>query len=338
MDIEIVVLGESNKWVLNQSRIRIGQDSHCEVSLPAGKYPSLSGEHVVLEVVNGAITLAKGRRPGSETYLNGRPAVAGVELRSGDLLRLGAGGPELRIRLLEREANARPAEYEPTRVLYQAAPAAPDAHEPTRVMHEPTRVVSGPAATTYSPAPSTPAAGAAVRQGYSTQANFSGSSTPYTPPASPRRPDAAPAGYGQTRGQETAARATESESMHTLEQKLKSNHLLLVVNFFILALLLVLVFMQGRELAQTHKEVQELRVQAQSAMGQLTPSLDARLNVFEKRMDGMDAKIAVAQDRMVKGMDAQAKLAEDRLVERMNAEIPAMMDKYVAKKMADIKH
>jgi hypothetical protein len=81
-----------------------------------------------------------------------------------------------------------------------------------------------------------------------------------------------------------------------------------------------------------------LRVQAQSAMGQLTPSLDARLNVFEKRMDGMDAKIAVAQDRMVKGMDAQAKLAEDRLVERMNAEIPAMMDKYVAKKMADIKH
>jgi uncharacterized protein (DUF885 family) len=96
--------------------------------------------------------------------------------------------------------------------------------------------------------------------------------------------------------------------------------------------------MQGRELARTHKEVQELHQQAQSAMGQLTPTLDARLSVFEKRMDGMDAKIATAQDRMVKGMDAEAKQAEDRMVERMNAEIPAMLDKYVTKKMADMKH
>src|ERR1035437_5543721 len=157
MDIEIAVIGESSKWVLNQSRIRIGQDSKCEVNLPAGRYPAASGEYVALDVVDGAISLVKGMRSSGETFLNGRPAGDGAAVRSGDVLRLGAGGPELRIRLLEPDADARPAEYEPTRVLYQPAPAM---HEPTRMMHEPTRVISGPAATTYSPAPP-PAAGTA---------------------------------------------------------------------------------------------------------------------------------------------------------------------------------
>ena len=100
MDIEIVVIGESSKWVLNQSRIRIGQDPKCEVSLPGGKYPSVSGEHVALDVVDGAVKLVKGMRAGVETFLNGHPAGDGATIRSGDVLRLGAGGPELRIRLL----------------------------------------------------------------------------------------------------------------------------------------------------------------------------------------------------------------------------------------------
>ncbi len=50
-------------------------------------------------------------------------------------------------------------------------------------------------------------------------------------------------------------------------------------------------------------------------------------------MDGMDAKIADAQDRMVKTMDAQTKHEEDRMVDRMNTAIPAMLDKYIANKM-----
>jgi hypothetical protein len=54
-------------------------------------------------------------------------------------------------------------------------------------------------------------------------------------------------------------------------------------------------------------------------------------------MDGMDAKIADAQDRMVKTMDAQTKHEEDRMVQRMNTAIPAMLDKYVADKMAELK-
>jgi hypothetical protein len=123
-----------------------------------------------------------------------------------------------------------------------------------------------------------------------------------------------------------------------LEGKLKSMRLILTANLALVAALLVWAFMQGQELTQTHKDLQALRAQAQTAMSTVAPELDTKLSVFETRMDAMDAKVALAQDRMVKGMDAEAKLAEDRMVQRMNTEIPAMMDKYVAKKMSEIKH
>ncbi|MGA3370350.1 MAG: FHA domain-containing protein [Terracidiphilus sp.] len=348
MDIEIVVVGESSKWVLNQSRIRIGQDPNCEVSLPAGKYPAVSGEHVVLEAANGALRLSKGNRSAGETYVNGHPADSGVIVRSGDVLRLGAGGPELRIRLLERETYAQPAVHEPTRVMYDPAPSA---HEPTRVMHEPTRVVSGPAATTYSPPPPPPP-GAGARPAYPTQTAYGGSTgayVPAVPAAATRRPDAPAIAvppqlpYAPPRGQQppaqaVAAQPADGQSLRILERKLKSIRLLLLANLALAALLCVWVFLQGQELSETHKELQVMHAQTQSAVGQFTPALDARLKTFDDRMAGMDAKMMAAQDRLVKGMDAEAKVAEDHMVQRMNVEIPAMLDKFVAKTVAGMKH
>ena len=400
MDIEIVVLGEPSKWVLNQSRIRIGQDPKCEVSLPGGKYPSVSGEHVALDVVDGAVKLVKGMRAGVETFLNGHPAGDGATIRSGDVLRLGAGGPELRIRLLDQAARS--TVYEPTRVLNQSAQTSYEptrimneqsrttheptlamseqprtTHEPTRIIseqsrtayeptrviseqprttHEPTRVISSTAAAAI-PAASPPAAGAAARPSYTIQPARGVSSSPYTPSATAvpaRRADTVAtsggtqAGYGQLRGQESsgqastaqpaATRAAEGENMQTLEGKLNTLRIILAANLVVLLALFTYAYLQAQELSQTHKDLQALRVQAQSAVGTLTPSLDARLNVFEKRMDLMDEKVATAQDHMVKGMDAQAKIAEDRMAQRMNAEIPAMLDKYVNQKMVELKH
>jgi hypothetical protein len=428
MDIEIVVIGEPSKWVLNQSRIRIGQDPKCEVSLPGGKYPSVSGEHVALDVVDGAVKLVKGMRAGAETFLNGHPAGEGATIRSGDVLRLGAGGPELRIRLLDQAARS--TVYEPTRVLNQSAQTSYEptrimneqsrttheptlamseqprttheptriiseqsrtayeptrviseqprtTHEPTRVIseqprttHEPTRVISEQPRTTHEPtrvisstaaaaipAASPPAAGAAARPSYTIQPARGVSSSPYTPSATAvpaRRADTVAtsggtqAGYGQLRGQESsgqasaaqpaATRAAEGENMQTLEGKLNTLRIILAANLVVLLALFTYAYLQAQELSQTHKDLQALRVQAQSAVGTLTPSLDARLNVFEKRMDLMDEKVATAQDHMVKGMDAQAKIAEDRMAQRMNAEIPAMLDKYVNQKMVELKH
>jgi predicted negative regulator of RcsB-dependent stress response len=124
--------------------------------------------------------------------------------------------------------------------------------------------------------------------------------------------------------------------MESLEGKLKTLQLILVGNLVVLLALFGWIYLQSKELSQTHKEVQALREQAKNAVEGLTPSLDARLNVFEKRMDVMDQRVSVAQDHMIKGMDEQAKLAEDRLANRMNAEIPAMLDKYVNKKVAEL--
>jgi hypothetical protein len=305
MDIEIVVIGESSKWVLSHPRIRIGQDPRCEVSLPPGRYPAVSGEHVALDMVNGAVFLVKGERSGGETFLNGHPASNGATVRSGDILRLGAGGPELRIRLLEREAYAPTAEYEPTRILDQPAP-------PTRVIHEPTRIVTGPVATSYSSAPPH-AAGTAERQSYSAQS----APVAYAPP-----PPAADA----------------SEDLRRLEGKLKTMHGILLANLVILLLLLAGLAWQQQELSQNRDELQQLRAQTNNAVSQFTPALDAKLSGFESRIDGMNAQISAAQDRMVKGMDAQTQRAEDRMVDRMNTAIPAMLDQYIAKKFAVLKH
>jgi hypothetical protein len=375
MDIEIVIVGESNKWVLNQPRIRIGQDSRCEVSLPAAKYPAVFGEHATLDVADGSVKLVKGMRPGGDVLLNGSHAGIGAVIRSGDLLRLGAGGPELRFRFLDQEVSTpRSGDYEPTRMLYQpsstlhesALPRPAQSHEATRIISAaPTPAPYTPPAPSFAPAapaftPPPPAAPAApARQSYAPQGAYTAPATPYTPAApniSTRRVDpgansgatqvvGAQTGFGQPRATEfspslptaqtAASRAAESEIMESLEAKLKTLQFILVANLAVLVLLFGWIYMQSKELTQTHHEVQALKEQAQNAVGQLTPQLDARLNVFEKRMDTMDQRVSKAQDEMIKGMDTQAKLAEDRLAARMNVEIPAMLDKYVKKMAAD---
>ncbi len=302
MDIEIIIIGESGKWILNLPRIRIGVDPNCEVNIPPGRYPAVAGEHLVLETVNGAVSLAGGMPPGGETFLNGHPAVAGAAIRSGDILRLGAGGPELRIRLLERETYVPSAQHEPTRALN----------------HEPTRIISGPVAAAYSPPP--PVAPAAVgRQGYTAEAVRGVSAAPRTPVQQP------------------AASAAEGEDMNNLEGKVKTLQSILVATLLIILVLLGCNIWQSWELYQTRDELQQLHAQAQNAVGQFTPALDVRLRALDDRLDGMDAKIADAQDRMVKTMDAQTKHEEDRMVDRMNTAIPAMLDKYIANKMAELK-
>jgi hypothetical protein len=317
MDIEIVVIGESGKRVLSDSRIRIGQDPNCEVSLQPGRYPAVAGVHLTLEVVNGAVSVAKGVPLGGETFVNGHPAAAGAAIRSGDILRLGAGGPELRIRLLEQEAYAPPpVAHEPTRILNE--PTRVVNHEPTRALHEPTRIISGTTPVTYSSAPPV-APAAAGRQGFTTEVARGVSAAP--------RPTV----------QQPAATAAEGEDMSILEGKVKSLQSILVVCLLMILVLLGCNIWQSWELYQTRDEVQQLHAQAANAVTQFTPALDQRLGVFEQRMDGMDAKIAEAQDRMVKTMDAQTKREEDRMVERMNTAIPAMLDKYIAGKVAQVR-
>ena len=134
MDIEIDVVGKSNKWILNQPLIRIGRGAKCDVGLPAKQYPSVAIEHVALEVQQNSVRLAGGSGAHGDTYLNGHLAAEGAVVQPGDILRLGAGGPELRISYTERSPRTPARGYDPTRLM-RLGESQP---------YEPTRIVSAP--------------------------------------------------------------------------------------------------------------------------------------------------------------------------------------------------
>jgi hypothetical protein len=350
MDIEIGIVGKPKKWVLNQSRIRIGRDPKCEVNLPGKQFPTVSGEHLVLDVALGMVRVSSLSDSSSETYLNDRLASPGTVVRSGDVVRLGVGGPELNIRLLEPESEQSSSGYEPTRVINQEA-----------------RDFSGPGATTVSPAPF-PAVGSPRKHGYGTEP------TPI-PPASIRPGASIPSsgprwadfgtgaggvstGQGSGRGPETtimpgpergpattiipgpiapglsrgpvtglgagtvSGTGTGADNVNSreIESKLTIVQVILAANVVLLLGLFVWLYQINRQLGQTRDEVREMHMQAQDAMKDLTPQLDARMGVFERRMDSMDIKMQAAEDHMVN---------------RMNTEIPAMLDKYIDKKLAE---
>lgn len=333
MSIEIVEIGGAGRWVLDGPRVRIGRAQQCEICLPDARYSALTGDPVTLELVDGVIRMASLGTVQGGIFLNDNPASIGFVVRSGDTLRLGTSGPELRIRLMEQQSSAPIAEYTPTRIFSESTQVA---YEPTRVDYEPTRVLSGAEATTVSAPPPRPS-GAPGRYGYETQV-MSGESTSRAAASpnpnqtfAPSRKEAA-AGTAIRQDQEAVKRnhvqevrmqgAQDSAGLRALEGKLKSMRMILWANLAAMAVLLLLVFQLGQQLDQNRQELRELRAQAQTAVGQLTPALDARLNVFERRMDGIDAKM---------------KQAEDRLVNRMNAEIPSMLDQYINHKLAEVK-
>jgi hypothetical protein len=311
----------------------------------------VAAEHVSLVAANGMVRLATGGTATGETYLNDSPADDGFVVRSGDILRLGADGPELRIRLIERKPEPEAEVYEPTRVLRQPTQVI---QTPISASHEPTRVMSVPPAGNGAASPG----GGAGRYGYAETVQGSAPAGSVPPPrattvVTPRSADTGPNYAGATVGAFPArvqepkmqaappppqARGIDSESLRVLEGRLKGMRTILLANLAILAVLLLWILQLNNQLSQNRDELRALRTQAQTAMGQFTPALDARLNVFEQRMDGIDDKMKVAQDRMTSGMDSKMKQAEDRMVARMNAEIPAMLEKYINHKLAELKH
>jgi hypothetical protein len=96
--------------------------------------------------------------------------------------------------------------------------------------------------------------------------------------------------------------------------------LLLAANLVLMAAIGVWVYFVSQQVAASHREILALRAQAKDAVGQFTPTLDSRLDVLQKRMDGMDASM---------------KVAEDRMISRIDQEVPAILDKYLNRKMAD---
>lgn len=77
--------GTVRKIVLAKPIIRVGRGKDCEVTVD---HPRVSRLHAVLEIREGAWHLSDAKSAGG-TFLGERPVHEGVEVRSGDVIRLG---------------------------------------------------------------------------------------------------------------------------------------------------------------------------------------------------------------------------------------------------------
>ena len=279
MQIEIELVGKADRWSYQQQRIRIGRDPGCDLSLPGNEYPMISREHLVLEVSGASLSLTD-TRSSNGTYLNGS-RVTTAAVASGDTVRLGAEGPQLRIY------------FKDVRATMLESPAV------------------SPGGTMFERSPM--AAPGGEQQGSDRPSRVSFGSAP--------QPESNP---------EAALSAVPNNSIPeaepgadiVIERKLNQIRNLLALNLIGLLSVLFAMFYQGQQIAKNKDAVADLKKGAESAVQQFTPALDARLSTFEKRMDGMDAKM---------------KEAEDRFVERLNRQIPVALDAYVNRKMQEVK-
>jgi hypothetical protein len=356
MDIQIEVVGKQNKWVVNQSPIRIGSSPKCEVSLPRKQFPAVSSSHGELEIVNGTLRVGP-RDPGAgDLFLNEDAAEDGMVILSGDVLRVGANGPELLV-VFEEQAATR-ATYEPTKVI-QAADV---------LTYQPTKVIGAPVPVAGAQARNVPAEPRPVRNPL--------------PAPSPTRVEIPPVAVQHLRPLEdsigtsdardrwqeprkaspgippkaspvsnVAAVAMPSDS--GLDAKLRIMMGLQGASFGIILVLVILIFQLRSDLIKNREEIRAMRAQEQGVMGQLTPALDSRLTAFGQRMDmldgkmkageeqmerGLDEKMKSAQDQLFVNLDAKMKSTEDHMVNRMNTELPPLLDKYINTKLLEMKH
>ncbi|HKF46047.1 MAG TPA: FHA domain-containing protein [Terracidiphilus sp.] len=350
MEIEIEVIGKPNRWVVNQSPIRIGRGSSCEIALPARQFPTVGVVHAQLEVVNGALRVGAHDPGNGELYLNDQPVDSGAYILSGDVLRLGQQGPLLRVSFAELAVPR--VSHDPTRVMQVGEVSAREiGRESTRVMlsgdlsgRQPTQVMNVPAP------PSEPA----QRQ---------------APPLSSRAPQSS--GFGDGRGQipprpvttpvpspvmTPVARAASSVpatvDTRGLEKSLRMMQILQGVSLVVIVVLAVLLIRLESQVSANQDALHSLQAQNANAVSQFTPALDARLTLMGQRMDaldgtlkadeermerGMDAKMKAAQDELFANLDSRMRSTEDHMVNRMNTELPPLLDKYVNAKMAQFK-
>ncbi len=302
MLVEIELVGQTNNWSYRKARILIGRDSRCDVSL--NEYSMVSREHVLLELrEDGGLALSD--RSANGTFLNGKRLGTGIVL-SGDTLRLGADGPELRFRLTQETSKApatpgyaetivrRPesevasVEYESSATVLTESPMADQtvlqyaeniAGKPEEVSAKPVRVALG-----ETPKPEMPR------------------DVGMQSPAGPIGPKVG--------------------DQQVMDKKLDSIRNLLAANLAVMIILLLAVLYQGQQINKNKEAITGLREEAQNAVKTFTPALDQRLKTMEQRMDGFDGKM---------------KQAEDRFVERMNKELPSVLDKYINRKFEEMK-
>lgn len=99
MELFFELVGKkAQQWTLNKSEVKIGRDAACDVRFSGEEFPMVSRFHVSVRS-DGAGYVVEDMNSPNGTLLNGS-RVQRSKIFPGDTLRLGADGPELRVRFV----------------------------------------------------------------------------------------------------------------------------------------------------------------------------------------------------------------------------------------------
>jgi predicted component of type VI protein secretion system len=93
-ELVLELVGRGIRWEFPGHEIRIGRDPNCDLVLPTDEYPMVSRSHLLIRQAAERYWVEDLNTPGG-TFLNGGQ-IQVSPLLDGDMLRLGAQGPELR--------------------------------------------------------------------------------------------------------------------------------------------------------------------------------------------------------------------------------------------------
>jgi pSer/pThr/pTyr-binding forkhead associated (FHA) protein len=145
-ELSFELVGSEQRWEFPKAVVRVGRSPTCDLVLPSDQFPMVGTEHLIVRTAGGQCWV-EDLKSKNGTYLNGN-RVENAQLAPGDVLQLGAQGPELRVGFTLPEG---------------APPQVP----PTQVQVTPTKVVQPipPTAASQPPLGSERAAGSELSPG-----------------------------------------------------------------------------------------------------------------------------------------------------------------------------
>lgn len=345
---------EGREWEIPEGESSVGRGLDCSFPLDAARYPQISRSHAKIILRDGVLTF-RDENSANGTLKNGVRLSSG-ELRVGDTLELGAGGPVFEIRqpidmFMQDPTPPRtpaapiwdgPAGQEVTTVMVsrgldgvpRVLPKAPkpepvpEAAPVTRLVPsaEPSYPQEGATRMMPSAEPSYAQDGATRMMPSATRGGSGASKTVvYKQPEARSAPAPEPEDDHAfvpppipVRSSSYSARE-DSDAELAIQRKLALLQTMLTVVIVAAVVLVGLLLYQDREIEQNRDAITALQRQANSSVSLLMPELDTRMKRLDDKLDSIDPKLQAAEDKMV---------------ERMNREMPAMMDKFMNQRLA----
>lgn len=106
MEVTIELVGKKQQWIFSKPEIRLGREVNNDVRLSGSEFEMVSRSHAILRVEGDACYVEDASSPNG-TFVNGKQ-VQRVKLFPADVVRLGADGPELKVRFVSHAGGNEP--------------------------------------------------------------------------------------------------------------------------------------------------------------------------------------------------------------------------------------